>query len=86
MLVTSLAEVWIEMYLPHTPLPSEHRHFPRGSVDWNTKASMIGVGEAVTSFAEVWIEIYIEPAINILYSHFPRGSVDWNLHLLSLVS
>ena len=55
--VTSLAEVWIEIQWLTGTLPICICHFPRGSVDWNTKASMIGVGEAVTSFAEVWIEI-----------------------------
>ena len=55
------------------------RHFPCGSVDWNTVLPSMATMQEVTSLAEVWIEICNEnPLILVTRGHFPCGSVDWN--------
>ena len=55
------------------------RHFPCGSVDWNTSALCICISIRVTSLVEVWIEISCYSMIwKKRKCHFPCGSVDWN--------
>ena len=79
-MVTSLAEVWIEITDWWNALQMKLRHFPCGSVDWNRSAIKAYTYEEVTSLAEVWIEIFFRLAIHYLNTcHFPCGSVDWNL-------
>ena len=55
--VTSLAEVWIEIWYLWLYVHGLPRHFPCGSVDWNRCISGDNPVMYVTSLAEVWIEI-----------------------------
>ena len=79
LLVTSLAEVWIEIpVLSHNDAASS-RHFPCGSVDWNS-----------TDFVDLWQHYGHFPCGSVdwnvktldyresMWCHFPCGSVDWN--------
>ena len=79
-IVTSLAEVWIEIEGNEETIQELKCHFPCGSVDWNKWVFATVYVLCVTSLAEVWIEIsqsfrHIHP----VHRHFPCGSVDWNM-------
>ena len=80
LIVTSYAEVWIEIMLLIIQSTAGRRHLLRGGVDWNFPENRSDhTQDNVTSYAEVWIEIIL----NFLYwstqeCHLLRGGVDWN--------
>ena len=83
LLVTSLAEVWIEIFLSHHHCHRLFRHFPCGSVDWNT----VSVSPYIRLFGHFpcgsvdWnFSTGLDGADGV--SHFPCGSVDWNLQII----
>ena len=77
-LVTSLAEVWIEiLYSLHaTSLPYWSLPLRKCGLKCNTSIPSLS-SLRVTSLAEVWIEIRDYHALSTTYPcHFPCGSVD----------
>ena len=85
-LVTSLAEVWIEILSATFTITSPLGHFPCGSVDWNwrqhrphwTQSCHFPCG-SVDWNPQIHLVKCVRPG------HFPCGSVDWNL-MLPMVS
>ena len=79
--VTSLTDVWIEIFVKSTKLVTPGCHIPYGCVDWNFIYGILLflIGE-VTSLTDVWIEInwkWIKMCNQT--SHIPYGCVDWNI-------
>ena len=77
--VTSLAEVWIEIFLlHHNTCQTVSLPLRKCGLKSLICISII-IFILVTSLAEVWIEIcYIHFHHSGMQRHFPCGSVDWN--------
>ena len=80
--VTSLAEVWIEIWYFHPAMHTDLSLPLRKcglKYDRNEGCNQWG---QVTSLAEVWIEMPSPYITSSPRSHFPCGSVDWNCNSL----
>ena len=77
-MVTSLAEVWIEICII-TITYSKYKSLPLRKCGLKFVLPVRVSKLLVTSLAEVWIEIpHREHLHRLIFRHFPCGSVDWN--------